>query len=746
MSVTKCMKVLVLLMATAVGAQVHAQIAYGGTALGLLPGATLLAPVPTVQLPHVGRDALMAEDTANELSGVKGPYRFGVDHPVDLAMDTHGTWTTLRSGERVWRLAIRCPDAASINFIFAEYHVPDGAWLFVHNDAGDQLGAYTANSNGGRPSMGVSLLPGERITIEYHEPAHLAGQGRLHIAQVTHGYRDPFAVTRDLGDSGACNINVICPEGDEWRDQIRSVAILVNGGSGFCTGTLLNNCAEDGTPYFLTADHCLNAQVANWTFRFNWDSPTCDPTENGPMDQTVSGCQLLVNSAGTDVALLELNTVPPEEYNVYYSGWDKSTVPAERMTGIHHPRGDIKKISHSEGAAITGTFSGAPCWQVSVWDAGTTEPGSSGSGLWNQNKQIVGQLYGGAANCANSVNDYYGKLDVSWPLLEPWLGASCGDTLGGWEADQVEPIVNDAAITSITNIAELQCGEDSISPRVTLKNNGTVIMSSATITYGMDGGPVYVEEWSGNLLPGQTVNVSLPAIPVLPGENVLSVSVSAPNGGEDQSPLNDTWTFTFTASLPAAIVNLILTLDNYGSDITWHLDSETGTTLYNGGPYSDFQNGTVDSVAFCLSNGCYSFTINDAFGDGLCCDAGNGWYVIRDMQGTEYAVNEGRFGDTNTDDFCLTGVSVAERERAQALNVYPNPSDGTFTVDLSRMDAPSHYVLTDALGRVIVDGTIPKGTAQKTFELGNEAPGLYLITVRHARGNSVQRMVLGSAQ
>ena len=316
----------------------------------------------------------------------------------------------------------------------------------------------------------------------------------------------------------------------------------------------------------------------------------------------------------------------------------------------------------------------------------------------------MGQLYGGAANCANSVNDYYGRLDVSWPLLEEWLGGTCGDTLGGWEADQVEPIVNDAAITSITNIAELQCGEDTITPAITLKNNGTVIMSSATITYGIFGGPEYVEEWTGSLLPGQTVNITLPAIPLLPGENVLSVTSSVPNGGEDQSPLNDTWTFTFTASLPSAIINLILTLDNYGSDITWNLDSETGTTLYTGGPYADFHNGTVDSVAFCLTNGCYSFTINDAFGDGMCCDAGEGWYVIRDMDGTEYAVNDGRFGDSNTDEFCLSGVSVAERDLVRNFTVYPNPSNGMFAVDLSRLDSPTRFMLTDALGRVVEQG------------------------------------------
>ena len=393
----------------------HAQIAFGGSPIGLSTGAALLRPVPVVELPQVDREALLLEDAANEMAGVKGPYRFGFNHAVDLGTSTNGDWTVLRNGDRVWRMGILCPGAFSINFVFSEFVVPAGGKVFVYNEQGDRLGAFTAESVPGHIRMGVTQLPGERITIEYQEPASVAGAGRLRIGRVTHGYRDIFSMAKDFGESGACNINVICPEGDDWRDQIRSVALLTTGGSGFCTGTLVNTCAEDGTPYFLTADHCLDADVEDWVFRFNWDSPTCGPTENAPMDQTVVGCTLLANSPGTDMAFLLLNSTPPEEYEVYYSGWDHSTTPAMSMTGIHHPQGDIKKISHSDGPAITGVFSGADCWNVQVWSSGTTEQGSSGSGLWNQNKQLVGQLFGGAANCDNSVDDYYGRLDLSWP-------------------------------------------------------------------------------------------------------------------------------------------------------------------------------------------------------------------------------------------------------------------------------------------------------------------------------------------
>ncbi|HRH69658.1 MAG TPA: T9SS type A sorting domain-containing protein [Flavobacteriales bacterium] len=720
----------------------RAQVAFGGSPIGLSAGAALLGPVFVEEMPPVDREALLAEDAVREATGLKGPYRFGFNHAVDLGTGTNGEWTVLRNGDRVWRLGIYCPGAFSINFVFSEFIVPAGGKVFVYNDQGDRLGAFTAESSPGRTRMGVTQLPGDRITIEYQEPGSVRGEGRLRIDRVTHGYRDIFHMAKDLGESGACNINVICPEGDDWRDEIRSVAIITTGGSGFCTGTLMNTCAEDGTPYFLTANHCLDADVEDWVFRFNWDSPTCSPTENAPMDQTVSGCTLLANSEGTDMAFLLLNSTPPEEYEVYYSGWDHSTNPATSMTGIHHPSGDIKKISHSAGPAVTGVYNGAECWNVEVWSAGTTEPGSSGSGLWNQNHQIVGQLFGGAADCDNSVDDYYGRLDVSWPLLEQWLGSTCGDTLGGWEPDEVIPVVFDAAITSITNVAELQCDEDSISPNITLKNNGTVVLTDVTITYGVQGGPSYVEEWSGVLQAGQTVNISLPAIPLIPGENVLSVTSSAPNGGADQVVLNDTWTFTFTASLPSAIISLILTEDNFGSDITWTLASGTGTVLYEGGPYQDFNAGQVDSAAFCLTNGCYTFTINDEFGDGICCESGDGSYVIRDLSGTVHAESDGQYGAGRTDDLCLVGVSVPEGSTTRDLRIVPNPSTGAFLADLGAFGGPVSVTVSDAIGRTVLALGSVAPQDRTLIDLNGQPSGMYLLTVDHANGRDVQRIMV----
>ncbi len=716
------------------------QIAFGGRPIGLMPKGPALPPAQTITLPAVDAAALIAEDEARYASGVKGPWRFGFNHEVDIRSEAHGTWHTLRNGDRVWRVAIECPGAYGINFRFNQYDLPERGRVFVYNGQGQHVGAFT-RASAKLNRMGVAQLAGERITIEYHEPAAVAGQGRLAIDRVTHAYRDTQGFARGLGDSGDCNINVICPEGDDWRDQIRSVAIITTGGNGFCTGTMLNNCAQDSTPYFLTANHCLSPDVADWVFRFNWDSPSCDPTEDEPTLETVSGCVLLTSNTGTDMAFLELNSIPPVEYDVYYAGWDKSGVTPDTVCGIHHPSGDIKKISLSYSPVTQANIDlgsgAADCWQVTVWDAGTTEPGSSGSALFNQDKRVIGQLYGGAANCANSVDDYYGRLDVSWPFIEQYLG-TCGDTLPGL-GDPVEPIIAfDAAITSIVNIPELICGDSIISPIVTLKNNGVAVMTSAVITYGLVGGTPFVFNWTGSLQVLQTMNVPLPPIVAATGANTLYVTVTWPNANADQVPDNDTWFYSFNVSNPGGTVQLLLTLDNWGSDITWELATQLGTVLYEGGPYPDLEEGELYTSSFCLTNDCYVFTINDAFGDGICCDEGEGSYAIMDSDSTLLVDSDGQYGEQDVQTFCVEVVGMPELDFGPQIALYPNPARGQ--VMLRAWHPIQSVRVLDATGRVMLDQRV--GSEVATLGIEHLVAGAYLVEAITTEGRSVKRLVV----
>lgn len=723
---------------------VHGQLAFGGHPLGLEQGTTGLPTPPMVQLPAVDVPALLAHDEAQRAAGIKGPWRFGLPQETHLTFDD-GVWHVRADGTRIWRIRLLCPEAVSVSVIFSTFVVPEGGRVFLYTPAGEVLGGFTARSNPGATQLGVAPTEGPEVTVEYVEPAALAGQGQLTIGRVVHGYRSLRKAARGFGDSGACNINVICPEGDEWRDQIRSTVHIIGNG-GVCTGTLMNNCAQDSTPYFLTAHHCHPAgeNPATWVFRFNWDSPTCDPTEQGPTDQTISGSTILAENPGTDMLFLRLNSVPPVTYNVYYSGWDHAEVPATRVTGIHHPAGDIKKISHCEVATISADNMDmgngpADCWQVPVWDAGTTEPGSSGSGLWNQHKQLVGQLYGGQASCANSVNDYYGRLGVSWPFLEEWLG-TCGDTLGGFDPNALPVQVRDAAITSINGLPVNSCNVDSVRPVATLKNNGDVILTAVTLEFLVGADLMGSFTWHGNLLPLQTANVQLPGFPVPTGVQSITVRSTAPNGLFDFNTSNDAFTASVVLNHPGSMVRLNLIPDNMGSEITWSLRPVGSPALFTGGPYPN--NNTTPVVRdFCLGNGCYEFIIHDAFGDGICCDEGDGSYTITSFAGTHVSSN-GQYGNGETRNFCMTSASVQDLT-TPGFSLRPNPAQDRVVLEWTApLSGEGLWQLLDAAGRSVRHGRTATGQQQVQIDLASLDAGLYVVSVLNGGTRSVQRLIV----
>ncbi len=680
-------------------------------------------------------ERLMAEDEALITSDAKGPWRFGVNHEADLSTENSGTWTTLADGTQVWRLTLHCPDATSINFVFGAYHVPEGARVFVWNEAGEILGAFTQASSGGSPSMGVSPLAGDRITIQYECPPGTSRTGALRITQVTHGYRG-IGAERGLGDSDACNNNVICPEGDPWRDPIASVAMIVVNGNGLCTGQLVNTCANNGTPYFLTANHCLTGSPTNWTFRFGWDSPLCDPTGAGITTNTVSGATLLESDAGSDVALLLLNTPPPASYNVWYTGWDATGTRPSATTAIHHPSGDVKKISFDQNAPLTGEFNGAECWHILGWDDGTTEGGSSGGGLWNDEGRLIGQLFGGQASCTNNVNDWFGRFDLSYPLLTTWLG-NCGTPVIDGFDPNAPAVTLDASLLAITGVETNYCDMGELSPSITFRNNGATILTALTITCGIDGQVLNTTEWMGNVAPGATATLALPMLTVASGTHVLQVGCSSPNGGMDGNAANDAINRGIHVADPGEPVTLTIDTDDFGSETIWTVESE-GVLLYHGGPYADVGGGTTETATFCLAEGCFTFTIMDAAGDGICCGWGEGDYSISDSSGTVLLDGDGNFNTVAISQFCTSDVAIAETED-HMLPIHPLPSYGPITIQRPWPGDLITINVFDQLGRRVHTGVLSNAPTT-TLDLSHLAPGRYLLDAANG-----MRRAIGSA-
>ena len=427
-------------------------------------------PLSTVTLPSFDVDQFLIEDDNEMRSGDTKPYRFANPISVNLNMNNAGIWTELEDGSMVWMLEIESVGAFSLNIIYDIFDIPDGAEFFVYSDDMEMvLGAFTSFNH--KPHGGFSTAPvkGDKIILEYNQPSNASFDGNISISTIAHDYRNVFFnEERGYGDSGSCNNNVACSVGDDWRDEIRSVAmILTSGGSRLCTGSLINNATQDLSPYFLTANHCLGGNNS-WIFMFNYESPQCS-NQNGPTNMTVSGSSLLASSSTSDVALLLLNETPPQDYNVHYAGWDVSGSTPSIPVGIHHPSGDIKKISFDyDNASNSGNY-----WDVDSWDDGTTEPGSSGSPLFDgQTHRIIGQLYGGVASCTNFGYDTYGKTSVSWNLgLSDYLDPN---NTGLSYIDGIDAIDLPDPELSLSNINlnfELENDESDLSS-ITISNTG----------------------------------------------------------------------------------------------------------------------------------------------------------------------------------------------------------------------------------------------------------------------------------
>lgn len=643
---------------------VNAQESHGGKPLSFIRTNELKGTFHTLEMPAVDAVALMKEDEENV--GKDMPYRFGFNHYGFYTPENCGTWTTLKTGERVWRLGIKCPEALSINIAFAQFVIPEGAKLFLYNKTRDYvLGSFTSKNMQPDGQFGVDLVPGDEIVVEYNEPAKAEFKGQLNIFRITHGYRDLFKIAKAFGDAGNCHNNVICPEGNPWRNEISSVALIVVNGSGACTGALINNANQDARPFFLTANHCLGGSVTNWVFRFNYQSATCTPSANGPTNQTVSGATLRASASGSDFALLELNSAVPQSYNVCYSGWSRSNVPPTSGACIHHPSGDIKKISFSTTAFDSTAWSGNTenHWLVQ-WSDGVTEPGSSGSPMYDQNKRIVGQLHGGPSFCGASqsnLNDDYGKIFYSWnkmgnnanQRLQNWLDPSNTGllTTDTYCPGQVALNTYDAKAVSVILPTNAACQSDFI-PQLIVTNMGTQTITSLNISWVLDGGTAQSATINSlSIATNATDTIALPQITFGAGNHTYSATIVQVNGQADQGNTDNTASGNFT-STAGFTYNLTVTADDYAEETGFYIVDANQNEVFGVDPGTLAAN-SINNYNICLPAGCYTFIVVDAFGDGMCCDYGNGSFELTD--GSSFVIaSGGDFGYQQNFPFCTT--------------------------------------------------------------------------------------------
>lgn len=424
--------IIVILIALTAHLPVASQISHGGKPYAQ-PKALLAAPLPVIELPVPDVDSAISADSLRYLDG-HHPLRFALNIPVCINLKEQAQAMHLPGQGTLYRLRLSAPGALSLSLLFDKYHLPHGARLFVYSPLQDQvLGAFTHDNNKENRELRISPIDGEGLIVEYFEPISASNAPALTIRRVSYGYKQ-WKNTWQTSGAGSCNININCPEGQDWQIVKRSVVKLIIGGNEYCSGTLMNNSAVDGTPYILTAEHCIGTaeKAEDVLVFFNYESANCSTDTLDQALKSVSGSRLRAMPKTLDCALLELTEIPPLDYNVYYAGYDaRGSFPAKTVT-IHHPSGDIKKISFDDDAPKTGNFDYGydpnTHWNIEEWDAGVTEGGSSGAPLFDESQNVIGTLSGGRASCGYPKDDYYQKLYHAWAdytdtdqQLKTWL-------------------------------------------------------------------------------------------------------------------------------------------------------------------------------------------------------------------------------------------------------------------------------------------------------------------------------------
>ena len=359
------------------------------------------------------------------------------------------------------------------------------------------IGPYGAEINRPHGEFWTPNLAGDEAIIEVNLPRAQRQHLSLTLAQVSHGYRGFGRAARDYhqdhrqnpdgvdGDgkqacdtqggarSGACNQDVAClSEDDPWNDPRRSVGAYSRSGVAACTGSLLNNTANDQRMLFVTASHCIvESQAPSIVVYWNYEWPTCrrpgasggtgvnppDPNESNSggtwLAATVNpftggGCTN--GSQCSDMTLIELDDAADPDFNLHWAGWDRRPPPTACAQGpgastdglcatIHHPGVDEKRITWVEADIQIGSIAASdnvhwhPFWHPNPPELpnmpggspatippAVTEGGSSGSPLYSADRRMIGVLSGGPAFCGAtgaSLSDFYGGLFHSWDGL-----------------------------------------------------------------------------------------------------------------------------------------------------------------------------------------------------------------------------------------------------------------------------------------------------------------------------------------
>ncbi|SHE98350.1 Por secretion system C-terminal sorting domain-containing protein [Mariniphaga anaerophila] len=684
--------------------------------------------IPVAKMPPVDNHSLQQEKTLAGENGLKlKPLQFAHGFDVNISPETDGVWTYNINGFDVWQMRIVSSGAYSLNLIFEKFHLRSGAKLFLFNEKENRyLGAYTSYNNKSTGKFAVSPLAGDELVVQYEVPAGQNAKNDFVISQVNHDFtgilkysdRRPRGIT-----AGACNIDINCAEGEKWTDIKDAVCRIIVNGKELCTGTLLNNPREDQRPYVVSAAHCYDllkyAETSIYTF--NYESPYCAPLDGDPSN-SVSGSEMRAFSDSLDFSLVELSLVPPPEYRPYFSGWDRRGLLRDSTTSIHHPQGDIKKISYDYESPVRSSFESEYTpngfLKIRRWDGGVTEGGSSGGPLFNKEKNVIGTLTGGQATCSNPVNDYYARFDLAWEYkpdssqqLRYWLDPDNQNPEG---VEGKRFYENEELCLAYTNLEEYD-------------NHQNVVLKTNNSFAGYWGGTnsAGITEFSEKFfLPGETnvlgVSLGVGIIKLTSGSSAREITVNVYNGRDLPE--------TLIHSETVAVKDLVADAMNF---VGFTEPVEPSDTFFVGFEISNLQPRDTFVV--------YQSLREPDKENFFFFNKDNSWYNFK----TENTESKSM---TNVFELVVCNVSPLVNDTPLVQNpkgmlIYPNPARSVFIVETGQAIAPQNVNVFNLIGQVVEAKLADVDDRKVEIDLSGNIPGVYFVRVKTEKGMVSKKVI-----
>lgn len=771
--------------------------------------------VPKIEFPKINRQELAEEDFIRDKQGIL--YRIGVAQFTNITTENSGIWNTNPDGSRTWKVRVSSEGAEALSILFQTFKIY-GATTFdilslngrkVHNTLtiADVQETFTQNA---------ALCEGNDLILVLNQPANTQ-QPEIQIDRIMHNYRSTgYSPQEKINESASCEVNVNCsPVGDTWQDEKKGVAriyVVENGSAGWCTGSLINNTSQDCKPYFLTALHCgvttSASNMTQWKFYFRYEAPTCtNPTSVGTLaNYFITGCLRIADSgdgggnSGSDFLLVQLGsasntasivtTLKSTNFNAYWNGWNANTAVTSGGSGIHHPSGDIKKISTFTGNTVStqwGSASGSH-WRV-TWTAnanghGVTEGGSSGSPLFNNSQgYIIGTLTGGSSYCnAQTSPDLYGKMSYHWTSngtatnrqLKPWLDPSNSGalTLAGSSdpctpTTPVAPVAN--FVANLTNVAP--------STTVSFTDQSTGVPTSWAWSISPTTGWAFA---GGTTASSQNPQIIFNTV----GQYTVTLTASNAQGSDSEVKTNYIIVTAATGPCTPSISN---TCDEYIQNVT--LSTINNTTACTSGGYASYitsatslskgmqytvtvtpavgtnigQAYTNDEIAVWIDyNNDFTFSTAERVGYVLVAAGWSNQFTftvpttattgsvrmrVRISYQPDGAIDPcavATYGETEdyTVNIIQGGNVGINNINSDFISVYPNPTSGELYVDLEGIGYLFNEIqLMDLTGRIISTNIINKDTKLYNISTSSLSNGVYSIKIVGNDGSITKKII-----